>query len=68
LDRVVPVGQSRVFDQTLKSKGVAAHLIVISGVDHSFVGTSAAATREASLLALTRTFEFIDSLRGGESQ
>ena len=68
LDRVVPVSQSRVFEQALKSKGVVAQLIVVPGVDHSFVGASPEATRKASLLALTKTFEFIDSLRGGKSQ
>jgi dipeptidyl aminopeptidase/acylaminoacyl peptidase len=68
VDRVVPVSQSRAFDQALKAKGVAAELIVIPAVDHSFIGASPEATRKASLLALTKTFEFIDSLRGGKSQ
>jgi acetyl esterase/lipase len=68
VDRVVPVSQSRAFDQALKAKGVASELIVIPAVDHSFIGASPEATRKASLLALTKTFEFIDSLRGGKSQ
>jgi acetyl esterase/lipase len=68
LDKVVPISQSRMFEQALKSNGVAAELIVIPGVDHSFIGTSSEATRKASLLALTKTFEFIDSLRGGKPQ
>lgn len=68
LDKVVPVSQSRAFDQALKSKGIAAQLVVIPAVDHSFIGASAEATRKASLLALTKTFEFIDSLRGGKPQ
>lgn len=68
LDKVVPVGQSRAFDRALQDKGIAAELVVIPGVDHSFVGSSAGDTRKASLLALTKTFEFIDSLRGGKSQ
>lgn len=66
LDRVVPVSQSRAFHQVLKSHGVAAELIVIPRVDHSFIGASAEETRKASLLALTKTFEFIDSLHGGK--
>ena len=41
---------------------------VSSRVDHSFIGASADDTRKASLLALTKTFEFIDSLRGGKPQ
>ena len=68
LDKVVPVSQSREFDRALRERGVASQLIVIPGVDHSFIGTSPEATRTASLLALKRTFEFIDSLRGGESR
>jgi acetyl esterase/lipase len=68
LDKVVPVSQSRTFDQALKAKGVASELIVIPGVDHSFIGASAEETRKASLLALTKTFEFIDSLRGGKTR
>jgi acetyl esterase/lipase len=68
LDEVVPVSQSRVFNQALKQKGIAAELLVIPDVDHSFIGESPGATREASLLALTETFEFIDSLRGGKSR
>jgi acetyl esterase/lipase len=68
LDKVVPVGQSRAFDQALKAKGIASELVVIRAVDHSFIGASAEETRKASLLALTKTFEFIDSLRGGKPQ
>lgn len=68
LDKVVPVGQSRAFDRALQDKGIASELVVIPGVDHSFIGPSAEETRKASLLALTKTFEFIDSLRGGKSR
>jgi len=67
-DKVVPVSQSREFARALKSKGVASELVVIPGADHSFTGTSLEETRKASLLALNKTFEFIDSLRGGKSQ
>jgi acetyl esterase/lipase len=68
LDKVVQVSQSRAFDQALKAKGIASDLVVIPGVDHSFIGASPEETRKASLLALTKTFEFIDSLRGGKPQ
>ena len=65
LDKVVPVAQSRAFDSALRAKGVAVELLVIPGVDHSFIGSSPEATRDASLTALTRTFAFIDvTLRG----
>jgi acetyl esterase/lipase len=68
LDKVVPVSQSRAFDRAMKDKGIVSELVVIPGVDHSFIGASADDTRKASLLALTKTFEFIDSLRGGKPQ
>jgi acetyl esterase/lipase len=68
LDKVVPVSQSRAFDRALKAKSIASELVVIPAVDHSFIGASAEETRKASLLALTKTFDFIDSLRGGKSQ
>ena len=64
LDKVVPVSQSRAFLAALKEKGVPAELLVIPGVDHSFVGASAPDTRQASLNALSRTFAFIDATLG----
>jgi acetyl esterase/lipase len=68
LDKTVPLEQSRAFSAALLAKGVASKLVVIPAVDHSFIGASPEATRKASLLALTETFEFIDSLRRGKSQ
>jgi acetyl esterase/lipase len=64
LDKVVPVAQSQLFHEALQSRKVAAKLLVIKGVDHSFVGVDAEATRRASLQALTATFEFIDATVG----
>jgi acetyl esterase/lipase len=68
LDKVVPVSQSRSFNQALQAKGIGSELVVIPAVDHSFIGSSAQETRKASLLALAETFEFIDSLHGGQRQ
>ena len=62
LDRVVPVSQSQLFHQATQSKGTKATLLVIKGVDHSFIGADAEATRRASLQALSATFEFIDAI------
>jgi len=62
LDRVVPVSQSQKFYEATQSKGIKANLLVIKGVDHSFIGENAEATRRASLQALTATFEFIDAI------
>ncbi|HEY5809070.1 MAG TPA: alpha/beta hydrolase [Povalibacter sp.] len=65
LDRVVPVAQSRAFYEALKSKSIPVELMIIPGADHSFIGSSEAATRKASLAALSKTFAFIDvTLKG----
>lgn len=62
LDKVVPVAQSQMFYEATQSKGSRATLLVIKGVDHSFIGENPEATRRASLQALTATFEFIDAI------
>jgi acetyl esterase/lipase len=61
VDQVVPVEQSRAFYAVLKSRSVPAELIIIPGVDHSFIGSNATETRKASQDALSKTFEFIDA-------
>jgi acetyl esterase/lipase len=63
-DHTVPIQQSRDFLALLRSKGVAAELVEIPGVDHSFIGKTPQATRAASLQALQRSFEFIDRTVG----
>jgi acetyl esterase/lipase len=63
-DRTVPVQQSRDFYALLRSKGVPAEFVEIPGVDHSFIGSTPGATRAASLLALQKSFEFIDRTVG----
>lgn len=60
-DTVVGPQQSRDFHQLLRSKGDAAQLLIIPGVNHSFIGKTPAATRAASLEALQRTMEFFES-------
>ena len=62
IDRVVSVEQSRNFAASLKTKGVAAELDVIVGVDHSFIGATPEATRAASLRAITTTVAFFDKV------
>jgi para-nitrobenzyl esterase len=64
VDHTVPVQQSRDFYALLRSKGVSVELIEIPGVDHSFIGSTPEATRAASLLALQKSFEFIDRTVG----
>jgi acetyl esterase/lipase len=60
-DHTVPIAQSRSYLAALRAKGVKAELVEIPDVDHSFIGTTPAATREASLRALDRSIEFIDA-------
>lgn len=67
-DHTVPVQQSRDFYALLRSKGVPAELVEIPGVDHSFIGATPEATRAASLLALRKSFEFIERTVGPGSR
>ncbi|MBL8270736.1 alpha/beta hydrolase [Steroidobacter sp.] len=67
-DKVVPANQSRAFDAALRAKGVPSELIVIPAVDHSFIGSTPEATRQASLQALSKTFAFIDAVSGGKRE
>jgi acetyl esterase/lipase len=63
-DTVVGPQQSRDFHRLLRSKGDTAQLLIIPGVNHSFIGKTPAATRAASLEALQRTFEFFEATLG----
>jgi acetyl esterase/lipase len=63
-DRTVPVAQSQDFFRTLQAAGVRSELLVIPGVDHSFIGATPDATRAASRQALARTIDFIDGVIG----
>lgn len=66
IDQVVPVAQSKAFHAALRQRKVPVELMIIPGVDHSFVGSSEAQTRQASLAALSKTFAFIDATIGGK--
>ena len=61
VDKTVDPAQSTRFTDAMERAGAHADLVMIPSVDHSFIGTTPEATREASLLALHRTFEFIDA-------
>jgi len=58
-DTVVPVQQSRLMDAALKGAGVDSTLIEIPAVEHSFIGSTPAATRNASRQAWEASIEFI---------
>lgn len=63
-DKVVPVSQSRLGEAALKKAGVPVAAIYIPGVDHSFIGKTAEATRDATLKAVNATFDFFHEKLG----
>lgn len=63
-DKTVPPAQSRAMAAKLKAAGVRSESIEIPGADHSFIGHTPAATREASLKALQATFDWFDATVG----
>jgi len=65
-DKTVPVKQSQEMYDKLRAAGVAAKLLLIPGVDHSFIGKTPADTQRASRAALTAVFEFIDATIGSK--
>lgn len=58
-DQVVPVAQSHLAEARLKAAGVPVQSIYIPGVNHSFIGKTAAETRAATLKATNATFDFL---------
>lgn len=63
-DRLVPHEQTLEMAKALEAAGVRHELIVIPGVNHSLLGTTAQATRKANLDALERTMRFLDGTIG----
>ena len=64
-DQTVPPAQSRTMSDALSKAGVPNQLILIPGVNHSFIGNTPADTRAATLTALTATFAFFDRVLKG---
>ena len=63
-DKVVPVAQSREGEAIFRKAGVPVESIYIPSVDHSFIGTTPAATRDATLKATNATFDFFHKTLG----
>lgn len=63
-DKVVPVTQSRLGEAALRRAGVPVETIYIPAVDHSFIGATSVATREATLKATNATFDFFHKQLG----
>jgi acetyl esterase/lipase len=53
--------------ERLRQAGVAVETLFIPHVGHGFIGKTPAATRRASLLALRRSFDFIDRITKPEA-
>jgi dienelactone hydrolase len=64
VDKTVDPAQSTHFREALQKAGGHADLLMIPGVDHSFIGATPESTKDASLEALKRTNQFIDSTLG----
>ncbi len=66
-DQQVDVSQSHNVEAKLKAAGVPVESIYIPGVDHSFIGSTPAITRAATLKATNATFDFfLKTLKGGK--
>jgi dipeptidyl aminopeptidase/acylaminoacyl peptidase len=63
-DKTVSVAQSQKLYDLLQSKGVPSELLVLPDIDHSFIGKTPDATREAARAGLARTIVFIDAVIG----
>lgn len=67
-DQTVPEAQTETFDAALRAAGVPVRKIVIPGVDHSWIGKTPEATRDASKLALRTAIDFIDDQIGDKKR
>lgn len=66
-DKTVPYDQTLEMANKLKAARVPYDLIVLPGIDHSFVGKTLEKTRDANLKALAATFRFFDQNIGDAS-
>jgi acetyl esterase/lipase len=57
-DKVVPISQSYDAEAKFKAAGVPVQVLWLTGVDHSFIGSTPAQTRDATLKATNATFDF----------
>lgn len=63
-DKTVPVAQSHLGEAALRQAGVPVEAIYIPDVDHSFIGKTPQATRDATLKAVNATFDFFHAKLG----
>jgi len=67
-DRTVSVTQSQKLYELLQGKGIRSELLVFPDIDHSFIGKTPEATRDASRRALEKTIAFIDATIGPKAR
>ena len=67
-DHTVPEAQTETFEAALRAAGVPVRKIVVPGVDHSWIGATPIATRDASKVALREAIDFIDAQIGDGSR
>jgi acetyl esterase/lipase len=67
-DATVPVAQSQSLYSALQAKGVRSELLVLPDIDHSYLGKTPEATRDASRKGLEKTIAFIDAIIGPGSR
>ena len=67
-DHTVPPAQSRDFYAAMQARHLRGELMIIPGVDHSFIGKTPEATRDASRAGLARTIDFIGSVIGDNAR
>jgi acetyl esterase/lipase len=60
-DQTAPPEQMTAMGERLRAAKAPVETLMIPGVDHGWIGPDAASTRDASRLALRRTFEFFDA-------
>ncbi len=67
-DTFVPPAQTLQMSAQLDGAGVRGELVMLQGVDHSFIGKTPADTRDANMQALSTTFRFIEQTIGDPPQ
>ena len=63
-DHTVPPAQSHALEAALRAAGADVRSIYYPGIDHSFIGQSAAETAATSLKAANATFDFFHEKLG----
>ena len=61
-DTEISPGQTRAMAAKLAATGVKVETLYLPGVDHGLIGKTPEATRAATLLALQKTFDYIDAV------